>query len=206
MQTDPTKIPVPRLWRGATVAILGGGPSLTLDQIETVRARGWRMIAINNAYQIAMDADLLWWCDRQWYDLHRDHPDFVAFPGIRATLDNRSLPADYHLANTGPAGIETAPNGVRTGSNSAHQTINLCCHLGAARVVLLGIDGKYLDGRSHWHGGHPLPHDEAFYQDKMIPLLHTAVQPLRDLGVEVINANPNSAVDAFPRLALSDIA
>mgnify|MGYP001617909464 CR=1 FL=1 len=55
-------------WRGQTAAILGGGPSLTLGQCETVRVAGCRVIAVNNAYELAPWADILYFADRHWWE------------------------------------------------------------------------------------------------------------------------------------------
>ena len=62
----PQRSMMPPLWPGATVALLGGGPSLTLQQIEYVRGR-CRIIAINRAYRLVSEADWLHAADKSWW-------------------------------------------------------------------------------------------------------------------------------------------
>ena len=58
---------IPREWCGETAAIIGGGPSLRKEDIDCAIARGWRRIAVNNAYLLDLEADVLVWGDRRWY-------------------------------------------------------------------------------------------------------------------------------------------
>jgi hypothetical protein len=186
------------------VAILGGGPSLTPEAVATVRGAGWPMIAINDAYEIAPDAAVLWWCDWRWYLKHQARPAFQAFAGRRACLEHPGVVADWKLIKTGKTGLERNPIGVRTGSNSGYQCVNLAVHLGARRIALLGIDMKVGPGGTHWHGGHGFHHDPAIYQSSMLPKWQTIAAPLAELGVEVVTVNPDSALTVFPRMSLAE--
>jgi hypothetical protein len=64
-------------WRGQTVVIVGGGPSLTKEQVDAaghvvVGRAAPKVIAINNAIELAPWADVLYFCDARWYEWHRD--------------------------------------------------------------------------------------------------------------------------------------
>ena len=82
---------VPQMWKGQTLAILGGGPSLTAEQVELVRRSGWRCIAINDTYRLAPWADVHYFCDLRFWGWHHEAPEFKAFEGIWVTLENREL-------------------------------------------------------------------------------------------------------------------
>src|SRR3990167_1144446 len=56
-------------WAGETVAILGGGPSLTPWQAEACRG-ACRVIAVNTSYWLAPWADLLYFSDEVWWCWH----------------------------------------------------------------------------------------------------------------------------------------
>lgn len=75
-----------REWEGETVAILGGGPSMTSAHVELVReahaARRLRCVAINDAYLWADFADLLYAADASW---HRDHTIGIDKSELRLT-------------------------------------------------------------------------------------------------------------------------
>lgn len=75
---------------------------------------------------------------------------------------------------------------------------------GAARILLLGYDGKFgPGGKSHWFGDHPVRSDEPTTAT-LARNLKQLVEPLATLGVEVINCSPDSAVDCFPRIGLEE--
>lgn len=190
------------LWAGATVAVLGGGPSLTPSDVDYVRGRA-KVVAINNAVHLAPWADLLYFCDERWYRWHE--ATVRAFPGQRATLKNYhlrdELPGLWCLRqdgeNTTP-GLCESPDGLRTGSNSGYQVLNLLAHLGAARVVLLGFDMTTREGRAHWHPEHPLPTPAGIYKSLMLPAFDTLRSPLAARGLSIVNATYGSALTTFP--------
>ncbi len=55
---------IPRCFDGDTVVVVGGGPSLTSEQVALARraqARGrCRIVAINKAFTLFPEADWLW--------------------------------------------------------------------------------------------------------------------------------------------------
>lgn len=65
---------VVRAWEGATVAILGGGPSLTAQAFERVReareADRLRSVAVNDSYLLAPWADAHYAADAKWHAWH----------------------------------------------------------------------------------------------------------------------------------------
>ena len=193
-------------WAGATVAILGGGPSLTQEQVEACRGRV-KVIAINNSVTLAPWADILYFCDAErWY---RWHSDWVhAFKGMVVTLRNFRLrqrhPNMKCLRVDGAEGLCESSDGLRHGSNSGYQCINLCVHLGARKVILLGYDMRAVDGKTHWHEEHPQPAGAEVYEHTMRPKFKTLVEPLGRLGITVINATPGSAIECFPRMSLEE--
>ena len=92
-------------------------------------------------------------------------------------------------------------------NNSGAATINLAVHMGAKRIILLGFDMKLDEEKNqHWH---------KFYSTKEKDIASTFRKHLsgfqeikRDadlLGVEIINANPTSAITQFPRMNFKDI-
>ena len=197
----------PRLWPGATVACLGGGPSLTHAQVAALKGRV-RVIAINDAWQVAPWAEVLYACDWRWWLKHNGVPAFtglkVALSNARAHLD--AYPEIHLLENTGTEGLEFEPTGLRTGRNGGYQAINLAVHLGAKRILLLGYDMKAAaDGRTHWFGDHAdWPTRPSVFAQAMLPHFPGLAAALEVLGVEVVNCTPDSALDTFPRVPLED--
>lgn len=193
--------PVPRLWSGETVACLGGGPSLTQEDVDRLRGR-IRVIAINDAWRLAPWADVLYGCDWRWWVKHRGVPDFA---GLKLSLSNShghlgDYPEIRLLENTGVDGLELRRSGLRTGRNGGYQAINLAVHLGARRILLLGYDMQAAtDGRTHWFGDHAeWPTRPSVYATAMLPHFAGLAAALHDAGIETINCTPGSALTAFP--------
>jgi hypothetical protein len=193
------RVAVPRLWPGATIVCLGGGPSLTREDVDYCRGRA-RVVAVNDAYRLAPWADVLYACDAKWWAWHQGVPTFT---GLKYALERQAAtwPGVQVLENTGHDGLEPKPTGVKTGRNSGYQAINVAVHLGAARIVLLGYDmmrgPKDLE---HWFGNHPNGQRSPYlaFAQKFACL----VKPLQALGVEVINCSRRTALTVFPRQSL----
>lgn len=198
---------VPRLWPGATVACLGGGPSLCAREVARLRGRA-RVVAINDAWRLAPWAEVLYACDARWWRRERGVPGFA---GLKVTLSNSRGQLDAYpeirvVENTGTLGLERDPRGLRTGRSGGYQAINLAVHLGAARVLLLGYDMRAApDGRTHWFGDHAeWPTRPSIYRAVMLPPFAGLARELAEIGVAVVNCTPESALDCFPKRSLED--
>ena len=197
--TDRPSVPV-QCPKG-TVVCLGGGPSLTREDVEWCRGKA-TVIAINDAYKLAPWADVLYACDAKWWKWHRGVPEFS---GLKYALeaDAGQWPNVQVLENTGEHGIETQPTGLRTGRNGGYQAINLAVHLGATRVLLLGYDMQAKKGQpSHWFGEHPVAIRSPFQM--FLEHFPAIVTPLRQLGVTVINCSRETALELFPRMTIQE--
>lgn len=206
---------VPEIWLGETAVLLGGGPSLTRDQIDAVHLRKFgvrgtplRVIAINNAYRVAPWADLLYFCEEKFWRWNRGLAEWKSFPGLKVALETAACfaaePEIKRLRNYGPSpGLEDARDGLRHGWSSGYAAIGLAALLGARRIVLLGYDMKATaDGRTHWHKDYPIWDPPSVYADRMLAGFASLVVPLRRRGVTVLNATPGSAIECFPRVPL----
>lgn len=195
---------VPRLYPGETVVCIAGGPSLTAADVEACRGRA-RVIAVKDAIRLAPWADVLYACDRKWWAAH---PETEAFEGLKYGLEPVYTRPDVQILRfTGTDGLDTAPSAVRTGQNSGYQVINVAVHLGAARIILLGYDMQAADdGKARWFGRHPYETAEHAPPpfERFLPHFETLVDPLRGLGVEVVNATRVTELRTFPIVTLDE--
>lgn len=209
---------VMREWEGATVAIIGGGPSVTRQHVEMVR--GLRVIAVNAAYLWAPWADILYAADSHFWADHAAGVDipvlemtaadvrarFTAFEGERCTIqgsgNNVTDPAVHVLRRVDHWGLSRDPAALADGRNSGFHALNLAILAGAARVLLLGFDGAPVRGRTHWHGGHRRATPAEAYP-LYAKAMSESARDIRALGVEVINCSPGSVIDAFPIVELA---
>lgn len=193
---------VPSLWKDGVAVIIGGGPSVAQDQLDLVREAQRKgsihIIAINNAYQIAPWAEVLYACDGIWWEWH--YEDTADFRGLRIT---RSLSAKRNFPDLiwieGEAhdqGLSNRQDSIANGRIGGYQAINLAVNFGARRILLIGYDMRNIGGLSHWHGEHPNK-QRPIWKDR-IAHFKNMLSDLKERGIEVINCTPGSALDAFP--------
>lgn len=200
---DPAPRPsVPALCPGGTVVCLGGGPSLTPDDVEYCRGKA-TVIAVNDAYRLAPWADALIASDAAWWAVHKGVP---TFQGLRYSLERAASKWGVTvLRNTGHEGVERDPTGLKTGSNTGAAAINLAVHFGAVRVLLLGYDMHAAhEKRAHWFGAHPRPLRGNSPYPLFRQMFGKMVKPLAAAGVEVINCSRETKLAAFPRRPLRE--
>jgi len=100
-------------------------------------------------------------------------------------------------------GLSKTPGTIRQGGNSGFQAVALALHFGAARVILLGYDMQFTNGRSHWHGDHsvklgnPVPERMRFWHEQFRALG-------RETTVPIVNATRETALRCFPRVTLAE--
>lgn len=201
-------MPIPRIFSGDAVAIVAGGPSLRGFDWE--RLRGIPCIAINRAYEVLPFAPLLWWSDARFFRNHRAGID------AHRAIWKATCQIGYHGADavpswvtqysfTGKDGFDPDLRCLRHGNNSAYAAMHLAAHLGARRLVLLGVDMRHgMAGETHFHDGHGLPHQEQTLTQLMVPFFSTLAAPLAEREIEVINASPDSALTVWPRCSIEE--
>lgn len=200
--TNRTTVPV--LCPHGTVVCIATGPSLTVEDVEACRGLA-TVVTVNDAHRLAPWADVLYSSDQHWWAYHKGVPTFTGRKVGIAPLMPRSEWGVTVLRNTGDRGIETDPTGLRTGRNSGFAAMNLAVHLGAVRVLLLGYDmGVDPSGKRHFFGNHPPPLRSGPPYASFVAFFEAAVEPLRQLGVEVINCSRQTALTCFPRMAIAD--
>jgi len=199
------------VWKGETAVIFGGGPSLTIEQVEYCKGKA-KTLCVNDTYRLAPWADALYACDGRWWAWH---PDALEFTGCKITQDKRAaaqhavlnhiecLTMSRHTGHKLIPGLSTNPSIVHSGQNGGYQALNIAFLAGASRIILLGYDMKHIDGKSHWFGDHPNgDRDQVKYKRWIQNYATVAAQRL---NVDVINCSPQSALDCFRRGDLMEV-
>lgn len=201
----------PKLWPDSTIVCIGGGSSLTREDVEYCRGKA-KVIAIKEAFLLAPWADVLYAADWKWWKFYHREVEagrWSAFEGLKYGIEQlETPPIDWPgidvLRNTGSTGLELDPAGLKIGNNSGHQSVNLAVHLGAKRIVLIGFDcWTGPNGQQNWFGDHPL-HSKSPYP-LFLQQWATIVEPLKAIGVEVINCSRWTMLRAFPQKALEEV-
>ena len=218
-------------WLGETVVVVGCGPSLTRGQQLHVRAAHslgiCRMIVVNDAYLWAPWADVHYAADSHWHRWHSEGIEkpllglrgeevrirWARFSGQKCTIQNSGAnvadEAVHVIRNRDHprhgTGLSVDPKVLVTGRNSGFQALNLATLAGARRVLLIGFDGGVrAGGPGHFHGDHPRLTPADVYPMQRAAM-REALEPLRELGVEVVNCTPGSQIDAFPMACLQEV-
>ena len=185
------------VWKDSTVVVMASGPSLNAQDIETVRQ--WReaepnryVIVTNTTYKPALWADALFFHDYKWWKKYADDVR-ARFKGQLVTVAPVNAPDVDWLRDWNSYG------------NSGAAAIALSVLAGAKRVILLGLDCQYTDGKRHWHGDHPSGLGNARSLKKWPAGFKRLADHCRAKGVEVINASRATALECFERQALEDV-
>ena len=183
------------LWAGETAVIVAGGPSIRSMNLGLLRTAECRIIAVNDSYIILPWADCLYFCDTAWWTEHQERVR-AEFRGEWIIKGGAGVAGVHNLAFTGQQGLDLEPWAIRHGSNSGYQAINVAVHFGVERIVLVGYDMRVAgDGRTHWHANRSNSNGYAqVLAQAMLPHFSTLVEPLRGIGIDVINATPDSAL------------
>jgi hypothetical protein len=200
-------------WADRPAFIVGGGPSL--EGFDYKLLRGRRTIGINREYEFfnptilfSMDTRFLNWALTGKYG-EAARRRFDDFRGYRCWLltyvaslrsDIFIVPAlgNYQMAmHMFPM---TSAEGIGHGNNSGYGALNLAVVLGADPIYLLGFDMKHSNGKTHHHGGHPVPQSPA-HLENFKKHFNFAALVLKKEGRRVFNLNPDSALDCFPKMA-----
>lgn len=212
---------VPTMCMGETIYILAGGPSLRGFNSQALW--GKQVITINDSWRLYPAAKIHYFCDHHWWQEQialnrpicaepvagfrlRFHDQIYCGLWVTGNWRFADHPQVRCLALSGQHGLEKDPGKLCHGSNSGYQAINLAYHLGAKRIVLLGYDMKVSDkGRTHWHQENRPDDFASILKNSMLPHFDTLVAPLKEAGVEVINATPDSALTCWPYQPLEEL-
>jgi hypothetical protein len=170
---------VPKIWDGADVWILGGGPSVASlfgipDQLVYDVRTGQKpmkafspymkaihdkqVIGINVAYRLGDWVSIMFCGDKGFVLQHEK--ELKSYNGIKVSChsiaskpernDWKYTPKD----NRKGFGITENPYKVSWNLNSGGAAISLACNLGAKRIILLGFDMNIENGYQHFHNAY----------------------------------------------------
>ncbi len=209
---------VPREWVGETAAVLASGPSMTREQAEAVRGK-CRVIAVSNQGIDTLDsvtrhvtpafapwADVLYSADQKWWKHYREQA--LKFKGYKVTVTAQRAFDDLLALKRSEdhKWFDPRPTHLCYGGNSGYQAVHLAAHFGVKRIILLGFDMKNgRGGRKHWFGNHPAKLNSAPVYSGWIRAFDRFAVVLKDLGIEVINCSPDSALRCFRRSPLGNV-
>ena len=200
-------------WKDESVFIIGGGPSTkaTCNKWEdAIRESGNRIMVVNDSFLLFPEADVLYFGDLVWWDWNRDEVKRI-FKGSIFTKTAKGGDLTTHLRPP-EKGIDFdwSDNPITVGGHdSGHQAINLAHHFGVSAIFLIGFDMKQEDGQNNWHNRHDKHRPRGIAPEKydlaFIPGYTNVAGACARHRIRVFNMNPDSALDAFPKLRMEDL-
>ncbi|MGB4107763.1 MAG: hypothetical protein WBK55_08215 [Alphaproteobacteria bacterium] len=183
-----------------------------------VRAAGLPAVAVNNGYEYAPWAAILYAADLKWWENYWQRGKLGGvgakdFQGLRVTIQ-REREKTFHpdillIGNGGSKGFDDRLDYVRTGWNSAIQATHIAVHAGAKKILLLGCDCTGKAGRSHSFGVHAWRNNET--QNRLDRTYESFIEGWGNLApelakrnVEVVNCSPISAINFFPKSSVQE--
>jgi hypothetical protein len=200
-----------------TVCCIGTGPSLTMQQVEIARQKGFTLAGCNSTALDVADLSVLYACNYEWWvhfwESVKDHP---AEKWTTSREASKRFGVNW-IAETNKPGLSTDPKLVHHGHGSGYTLLNLVYLMGAERIVLLGYDLKYArdyDPKSCYPGGTP----RHYFGEYPSGLMHWPSERVKNgvheelIGlyksvtkqglVEIVNATPDSALECFPKVPI----
>jgi hypothetical protein len=169
------------------------------------------VIGVNNVYKIADWIDACYFGDCGWYKVHRRA--LAKWAGLKVTSCSRfkNKPPEesegikfLEKDSDKRLGLGTDAQRLCWNHNSGAAAINLAVHLGVKQIRLLGFDMQSdKDEVTHWHGSHGNKRTPPYARHlKGFPQI---AEDAEVLGIEILNVNPESAIEAFPKVTLEEV-
>lgn len=148
------------------------------------------MIVANTTFRMAPWADAVFAMDRKWWEHHYTEVCEV-FAGRRLTTASLDERFDVERLK------------VQSYRNSGAGCVSVAVAEGAKSVVLVGYDCAKDDGKTHWHGSHPVGFSDA-RTIKVWPLIFDRLAAdMKRKGVRILNASKRTALKCFERVDLN---
>lgn len=177
------------------------------------------VIAVNAAFRLGTWVDFIFYGDNGFF--LKNKKDLCAHPKIKVGCNDNT---EKHAVPYGvrylardrrkPRGISDKNGKVSWNGNSGASAINFAYHLGVKRIFLLGFDMNLgADNYQHWHSEYKTAEhkDQRARDPKKLPFdrhllgFPQIAKDAKRLNLEIINVNPDSAINVFPKVNLKDI-
>ena len=203
-----------------TIVCIGTGPSLTFQQVETARRKGFTLYAANNAIYMAPDAALLYSVNLAWWDYYWDMVRDLPCEKWSTSASVADKYGVHWIAEKNAKGLSTDPDIIHHGHGSGYSLVSMAHRAGADRIILLGYDLKYAkdyDPKNRYPGSTPRhffgeypPTMQHWPSKQVIDGLHVELLDLyRSIAeqglVEIVNCTPDSAIDCFPTVNVDHV-
>lgn len=228
-----TKWTVPQIWQDSECFIIGGGPSmphqfgipkrvinrvqngaspsLYADYMDCIKNR--HIIGVNKAYELGNFIDVLFFGDCSFYKSRRK--ELANYPALKITScpqfgkkNKQQREGIKYLARDHKKryGITNSRSKVSWNCNSGAAAISVASNFGVKKIYLLGFDNKKVNEYGHWHKGYGTkPKNQKIPFARHRRGYKNIAQDAKKKNIDIVNLNPDSNIDVFPKFNLKDI-
>lgn len=195
-------------WRGECAAIVASGPSIKTTNVDLLKDR-IHVLAIKATWEKCKWAEVVYGCDAPWWIHKRGLPEFGGVKlthGAAATAQFKDL-HKVEIKLPKDAMLIDDPLVIGNGGNSGFQALNLAIQFGATSIVLIGMD-LHDRGGVHWYGRNTAPgmsNPMSTNFKRWQKGFDQVVDPIKKMGVEVVNACPGSDLRGFQISSLEEV-
>jgi hypothetical protein len=223
----------PELWPDGECWILGGGASMprqfgisddVINNVESSKdpisvytehfspLHDKHVIGTNIAFMLGDWISVLYFCDTVFFRVYRK--EIMKFPNLKVTcvnhLGTKELPYSRNIKRMkrdNRPGLSNASDTICWNYNSGAAAIDFAAHLGVRRILLLGFDMKPENNRTHWHEGFQnygkQTGEKSF--ERFLRTFPKIAQDAKKRGIEILNVNPDSAIEDFTKVSLKEV-
>ena len=183
-----------------------------MKHLDLTPIKNRHVIGCNDAYLYGPWIDFCFFGDKSWFrgnamrEGHREalkgFKGICVHPAKKTVIKDRWVKIIRRQAHR--YGIDDKPDVVLWNKNTGLCAIDFAVKLGASLIILLGFDMKLSEeGNSNWHEDNFISPKQADY-DRFKGCAPAIAEDARALGVGIINANPESTMDAFDRMTFQE--
>lgn len=181
--------------------VVGGGASLIGFDWQCLDDAF--VIAINRAFQKLPNAQIVYFTDEKFWNPYKEelleHKGLL-IRGARHPENEFQHQRVMYFELPACLGLTLEPGKLHHGNNSPYAAINLAVQMGFKVIYTLGLDMHHEGGKTHFHSGYGRNSANYNFADNYKSL----VEPLKELGVTVINVGMTSKLDCFPKISIED--
>lgn len=205
----PAPDDIPEIYKGQTAVLFATGPSLSVEQVETVRpyheAGIVKAFGLNDAFKIIDYLDVYYACDPKWWELN---PAAFDYPCPQKWTQDIRFARKFAekgikgCSGSSGHGLSFRKNHIHYGSNSGYQLINLAYHFGIRHFILLGYNMDVPKGmKQHFFGPHPKGLNQTNSYRGFIQQ-YGSIQP--EVKSNIVNCTQPTALPHFRMISLEE--
>jgi hypothetical protein len=197
-------------------SVIEGTLSITIFSSYMVPIHDKHVIGVNVAYKIGDWVDAMFFGDISF--LYAQSENLCNFSGLKLSCHHAAAKYPWvkfiEKDRDHPRGISSRPDRISWNANSGAAAISVAAWAGAKRILLLGFDMQLsADKMQHFHDeykrgkivdeGKRRKWDGAF--NRHLIGFGQIAQDAKKMGIEILNVNPDSAINEFKKVNLRDV-